>query len=193
MNGRVIIALGLFLLVLGAFGLYFAYEAGSAVGSASAWAAIIFGVLTLLGGIARFMNDFMAPQQAPESEYGPTEIRLLIQAMGATAAADGRLADEEVATIADIHKRMLGIAIPGAQIREIMMEFDGGFDIAGRLAAGRARLSPTMRGLIFNSCYLVALADRDEDRAETVRIHDIGRALGFTDQQIDDMIAAASA
>ena len=180
MNGRVIIALGLFMVVLGGFGLYFA------------WAVIIFGVLTLLGGAARFMNDFMAPQQAPESEYGPTEIRLLIQAMGAMAAADGRLADEEVATIASIHKRMLGIAIPGAQIREIMTDFLGSFDIALLLAPGRAKLSPPMRGLILNSCYLVPIADRHEDRTETVRIHDIGRALGFTDQQIDDVIAAAA-
>lgn len=191
MVGRVIVAAAILLIVAGGVILYFGYESQSPIGAALGWAAIVGGALTLLGGIARFMSEFMKPQHTPESDYGPAEIRLLIQAMGAMAAADGHYADEEIAAIAGIHERMLGISIPMEDVRGILKDIPPDFDIAGRLAAERSKLSPTMRGLILKCCYLVMISDLDEDSAEQRRIHDIGRALGFSDSQTDDMIAAA--
>lgn len=191
MDARVIIVIGLLLIVMGGAGLYFAYEGAAPGGAALAWAAIILGALTLLGGIGRFMSAFMTPQHARESDCGAMEIRLLIQAMGAMAAADGHIADQEIATIAQVHERMLGMRIEAARVREILAEFDQHFDIEGRLAAERQKLSPQMRRLILNSCYLVMMSDFNEDRKETARIHAVGRALGFSEDQVKDMIAAA--
>lgn len=192
MYGKIIIVLGLVLIVVGGLGLYFGYESQDPIVSALAWAAIVGGALALLGGIARFMNEFMAPQHTPESDYGPAEIRLLIQAMGSMAAADGEFAIEEIAAIAGIHERVLGISIPNEDVREILDDLPRDLDIAGLLASERGKLSPTMRGLIVKCCYLVMISDLVEDKAEQVRIHDIGRALGFSDRQTDDAIALAS-
>lgn len=192
MDGRVIVILGMLLIVLGGFGLYFAYENAHATAAMVAWAAIIGGALVLLGGIARFMSQFMKPQHAVESGYGKTEIRLLIEAMGTIAAADGRIAEQEIETVAQIYERMLGAKIAIADVRDILTGLDANFDIAPRLAAERGRLSPQMRRLIFNCCYLVMMSDLVEERREQQAMRRVGNALGFSDEQIADMIAAAS-
>ena len=192
MDGRVIIVLGLLLIVLGGFGLYFAYENAHAMAAAGAWVAIIGGALVLLGGIARFMSQFMSPQHAVESDYGKTEIRLLIEAMGTMAAADGKIADQEIETISDIYERMLGSRIPRREVGAILDNLGVGFDITPRLTAERSRLSPQMRRLIFNCCYLVMMSDLVEERREQDAMRRIGNALGFSNEQIADMIAAAS-
>lgn len=191
MNGKVIIALGLLLIVLGGVGLYYAYEAQNPMNAALAWGAIIVGALALMGGIARFMTGFMAPQRAPESTYGKTEIRLLVEAMGAMAAADGKIADQEITTVAEVYERMLGTRIDTSDVREILNGIDEDFNIAGRLAAARAQLSPHMRRLIINCCYLVMMSDLVEAPAEKDRLHEIGRALGLTGEQVDDLTAFA--
>lgn len=191
MNGKVIIVLGLLLVVVGGFGLYFAYENADARGAAIAWAMIIGGTLVLLGGIARFMTQFMSPQHATESDYGQTEIHLLIEAMGTMAAADGKIADQEIETVANVYERMLGSKIPRRDVGVILDNLGPGFDIAPRLAAERGRLSPQMRRLIFNCCYLVMMSDLVEERREKEAMRRIGNALGFDNEQIADMIAAA--
>ena len=131
MQGKAIAAIGALLLFGGAFGLYFAYEDGNAGAAAGAWAAIIAGALAILGGLARFMGGFMAAQQSGEARYGATEVRLLVQCMGAIAAADGRIQGEEMATIARIHERVLGLRIDEDEIAEMLSGFDSSFDIDG--------------------------------------------------------------
>jgi uncharacterized tellurite resistance protein B-like protein len=191
MNGKVIIVLGLLLIVLGGVGLYYAYESTAPSGAALSWAAIIGGALVLLGGIARFMSQFMSPQHAIESDYGQTEIRLLIEAMGMMAAADGRIADQEIETIAHIYERMLGSRIPLRDVGAILDNLGTNFDITPRLAAERGKLSPQLRRLIFNCCYLVMVSDLVEESREKDAMRRIGNALGFDNEQIADMIAAA--
>lgn len=191
MDGRVIVILGLLLVVLGGFGLYFAYENAHATAAMAAWAAIIGGALVLLGGIARSMSQFMKPQRAVESGYGQTEIRLLIEAMGTVAAADGKIAEQEIETVAQIYERMLGTKIALRDVRQILNGLSVNFDIAPRLAAERGKLSPQMRRLIFNCCYLVMMSDLVEERSEQQAMRRIGNALGFDDEQIADMVAAA--
>ena len=48
-----------------------------------------------------------------------------------------------------------------------------------------------MRRLIFNCCYLVMMSDMVEERREQDAMRRIGNALGFDNEQIADMIAAA--
>ena len=191
MGGRVLAAFGIALIAIGGFALYFAYENASATGAAAAWAAIIGGALALLGGIGRFMTAFMGPQQARESEDGPTEVRLLVQCMAAVAAADGTIQPEEMGTIARVHERVLGLRIDPQEVAEILSGFDASFDIKARLEAARPRLSPIMRERIVKSCYLVMMSDLVEDEAETGKIHQIGEALGFSQSQVDDLVAMA--
>ncbi|MEC9343146.1 MAG: TerB family tellurite resistance protein [Pseudomonadota bacterium] len=191
MDGKLIIAAGLVLIVGGGIGLYHAYEGARFGGAALAWASIIGGALVLLGGIARFMSRFMSPQRAEESGYGETEIRLLVEAMGTMAAADGEIAGQEIETVAQIYERMLGTRIAHDDVRRILDGLGKDFDIAPRIAAERGRLSPQMRRLIFNCCYLVMMSDLVEERHESEAIRRIGHALGYDDEQMQDMIALA--
>lgn len=191
MNGRTLAIIGLGLIIAGAVALYLGYSTGGWGLAAGGWAAILAGAVALMTGASRFMGGFMEPQKSIESSYGEVEIRLLVQSMGAVAAADGKVAQEEIATIAGIHERMLGLTIEHREVAKILSEFTPKFDITARLKADREKLSPVMRQLIVRSCCLVMMSDRAEDGAETGKLHEIGRALGFSDEEVDDMIAMA--
>ena len=169
-----------------------------------AGAAFLFGlgpfaIILLVAGLTLFaygslrqVSAVMEPAHAHDEDYAPTEIRLLIQSMAAMAAADGKIADQEATTIATIHEQMLGLTISRGEVDEILSEYDEGFDIHSRLEKARVELSPVMRQIIVKSCYLVMMSDTVEDRRETAKIHEIGRALGYNESQVNDMLAAAS-
>lgn len=188
MTGKTQAILGGLLVIAGGIGLYFAYQAPSFGGAALGWLAVIVGALILLGGIGRQISRTMSP--AGRDETGPTEVRLLIQSMGAMAAADRHIANEEVAEFARIHEEMLGLAIDANEVREILSEFTADYDIVARLQAARAELSPLMRQTILKSCHRVMVSDAIEHRAERDLFIEIGTALGFYEEQIDALIAA---
>lgn len=189
MTGRAQVLLGGLLLLGGAAGLYFAYEAPSFAGAALCWLAIIVGTLVLLWGVARQVSAVMSHDSTDDT--GPAEIRLLVQCMGAMAAADRHIANEEVAEFARIHEEMLGLAIDSNEVREILSEFTADSDIVGRLHAARAELTPQMRQTILKSCYRVMASDKIEHRAEKNLLDEIGLALGFYEEQIDSLLAEA--
>jgi tellurite resistance protein len=191
MNGRTLAIIGLGLIIAGAFVLYLGYSTGGWGLAAGAWAAILAGAVALMTGASRFMGDFMAPQKSEESAYGEAEIRLLIQSMGAVAAADGKIADAEIATIAQIHERMLGLSIEHKAVSRILGDISPKFDIKARLSAEREKLSPIMRQLIVKSCCLVMMSDQKRERAEMGKLHEIGMALGFSREEVADIIAMA--
>jgi len=190
MQGKTLTAVGFALVLGGAIGLWFGYEAGSAGVAAAAWTAILAGAFALLAGVSRFLNRFMESQHAAESDLGSTEVRLLIQCMGSIASADGSVQPEELQTIARVNERVLGLRMDTAEIAGILSDLQE-FDLKTSLEKARPSLSRQMRERIVKSCYLVMMSDRVEDRAETIRIHEIGRALGFSDQETDDFIAMA--
>lgn len=191
MQGRLLAIAGALLTGAGAVGLYFAYEAQGFVLAALCWAAILGGAFCLISGLSTFFAEFMSPQKSVESGYDEAESRLFIQCLGAMAAADGKIADEEIAIIASIHQRMLGLSIPAGKVAQILAGFSPAFDIKARLAADRDALSPLLRDRIVKSCFLVMMSDRIEDTSETGKIHEIGRALGYSDDETDDLIAMA--
>ena len=112
--------------------------------------------------------------------------------MGAIAAADAKIQDTEVQTIARIHEQMLGIRIDEREVREILSEIGPKFNIAKRLEKNRSNISPAMKNTIVQSCHLVMISDLDVSRVEENRIHEIGTALGFTVEEVDDLVATAS-
>jgi uncharacterized tellurite resistance protein B-like protein len=191
MNGRNLAAIGAALILAGAVGLYFGYRSEGWALAAAAWAAILAGAVALMNGASRFMGAFMAPQKSEESAHGEAEIRLLIQSMGAVAAADGKIADAEIATIAQIHERMLGLSIEHKAVSRILGDISPKFDIKTKLAAEREKLSPIMRQLIVKSCCLVMMSDQKRERAEMGKLYEIGMALGFARAEVADIIAMA--
>ncbi len=191
MQGRLSAIAGALLVGAGGVGLYFAYEAQGFALAALCWAALLLGAFLLVSGLSRFFADFMAPQKSVESTYSETETRIFIQCLGAMASADGKISSEEIAIIASIHDRMLGLAIPRERISKILEDFTPSFDIRAKLGAERDKVSPAMRERIIKSCFLVMMSDRVEEKSETGKIHEIGRALGYSDEDTDDLIAMA--
>jgi uncharacterized tellurite resistance protein B-like protein len=191
MNGRNMAAIGAALILAGAVALFFGYSSEGWALAAAAWAAILAGAVALMTGASRFMGNFMAPQKSEESAYGEAEIRLLIQSMGAVAAADGTIAGAEIATIAQIHERMLGLSIEHKAVSRILGDISPKFDIKAKLAAEREKLSPIMRQLIVKSCCLVMMSDQKRERAEMGKLHEIGMALGYSREEVADIIAMA--
>ncbi|MGI9402411.1 MAG: hypothetical protein ACR2O0_14245 [Rhizobiaceae bacterium] len=192
MTPRKIARAGIGLVLLGTGGLFLASTTGNTIFSVFGWLAIAAGALAFVVGTIRHIAAFMQSDEDAEEEHGPAEVRLLIQSMCAMAAADGQIAKEEIVAISNIHEQMLGTRISDSEISRIASEFKPGFDISGRLRAGRNQLSPLMRQLIMKSCYLVMVSDKIEQREETLKIHEIGHALGFTNQQIDSLTETVS-
>ena len=120
---------------------------------------------------------------------GAIEIHSIIQAMGVVAVADKRIRQEEVDMIAQIYEEMLGLKIHDKEVREILSEFDDHFDIEERLTRNRSLISPAMKRMIVQSCQKVMVSDLEIVTSEENRVTEIGRALGFSDTEIQTLVA----
>jgi len=177
--------------VAGALLLFAGYSSDEPSIAAIAWVAIIGGALALLGGIGRKVGQFMGQKPNEDSEYGHAEIRALIKSMGEMAAADGTIDPREIDTIADIHKRMLGLSISAKEVSKILSEFDADDDIHQILSADRNMINPAMKRMIIQSCYLVMIADGNKASIELSRLHEIGDALAISKNEVDHLITIA--
>jgi len=120
---------------------------------------------------------------------GAIEIHSIIQAMGVVAVADKRIRQEEVDMIAQIYEEMLGLKIHDKEVREILSEFDDHFDIEERLTRNRSLISPAMKRMIVQSCQKVMVSDLEIVTSEENRVTEIGRALGFSDTEIQTLVS----
>jgi DnaJ-domain-containing protein 1 len=84
----------------------------------------------------------------------------------------------------------MGRRIPDDEIAAIVAELKGPA-VARRLASERNRIAPAMRQMMVKGCYLVMMSDLDENQKELGKVHEIGKALGFSAREIDDQIAMA--
>ena len=172
-------------------GIYAGYSADDFVIAGFSWAILLIGTLVTLFGFGKRTSERMESPDRETSDHGHAEIRALIQSIGVVAVADMKVRDQEVETIGRIHEQMLGISISEAEIREILTEFGPDFDITKRLERDRPQISPTMKRLIVQSCHLVMVSDMEVVPPEENKVHEIGRALGFERDEIDDLIATA--
>lgn len=183
---------GIILIVVGVVCLYIGYSGGSPGTAAIGWGAILFGTLFALLGLHQYVERFLNPtREDPEIQYGHAEVRLLIQCMGVMARADGNIDPKEVETIEEIHARMLGIAINSQEVSEILSEFDENFDINQRLQENRSKVSPLMKRKIVQACHLVMASDLKIRQSEISKIVEIGASLGFSRQEVEEIIAVA--
>ena len=191
MGAKFLIIVGLISIVAGAVLLFTGYSSNDAAIAAIAWVAIIGGALALLGGISRQVGQFMGQKPNENSEYGHAEIRALIKSMGEMAAADGTIDPREIDTIADIHKRMLGLSISPKEVGKILSEFNADDDVHKILRDDSHMINPAMKRMIIQSCYLVMIADGDKASVELARLHEIGDALGLSQTEVDHLISIA--
>lgn len=199
MRAIIYMLLGAIFITLGAYNLYGGYELQNAYAAAFGFAAIIIGAMMTMYALSQrrknrkdmnkksSINSFKNDPIEREPD-GAIEIHAIIQAMGVVAVADKRVRKEEVETIAGIYEEMLGMKIRDEEVREILSEFDDHFDIEERLKRNRSFISPTMKRTIIQSCQKVIVSDLEIVRSEENRIMEIGRALGFTDPEINSII-----
>lgn len=198
---RVIIymLLGFLFISLGTYNLYGGYELENAYAAAFGFAAIIIGAMMAMYAISQRKGKLKDMNtKNPINSYkndpverepdGAIEIHAIIQAMGVVAVADKRIRNEEIKTIASIYEEMLGMKIRDEEVREILLEFDDHFDIEERLEHNRSYISPTMKRSIIQSCQKVMVSDLEIVHSEQNRIMEIGRALGFSDPEINSII-----
>ncbi|MEM7215320.1 MAG: hypothetical protein AAF423_07230 [Pseudomonadota bacterium] len=190
-NRMATILIGIALVTGAAAAIYTGYSDGNTVIAAGGWAALIIGALTTLFGFGKRSSERIGRANREMSDHGHSEIRALVQSMGVVAVADQKIRDQEIETIARIHEQMLGISITESEVREILSEFDNDFDIAKRLVRDRGQISPMMKRLIVQSCHLVMISDLEIVRPEENRLQEIGQALGFEPNEIEDLIASA--
>lgn len=196
------ILIGIIFISFGAYILYSGYEIENPTISGFGFAAIIIGAMFAMFGVsqrkkAKAMPDETASLMSLEDETpqnveedSSIEIHAIIQSMGVVAVADKRIRQEEVETIASIYEEMLGMKIQNEEVRSILDEFDDHFDIEEHLTRNRSLISPSMKRTIIQSCRKVMVSDLETVRSELDRILEIGRALGFSDAEIEDIIAA---
>ena len=195
------IIIGIIFILLGAYNLYGGYELEMPMVAAFGFGAIIIGALLGLFGLGQ-RSKGKKVKEAPNSinsykedtaikeQDGAIEIHAIIQSMGVVAVADKRVRQEEVDTISSIYEKMLGMKIRDEEVREILSEFDDHFDIEERLERNRSFISPTMKRIIIQSCQKVMISDLEIVRSEQNRIMEIGRALGFSDPEIETIIVS---
>jgi uncharacterized membrane protein YebE (DUF533 family) len=187
---KVTTAIGVVLVAGGAIALYYGYENQASLLALAAVAAIIAGAVALMYGVSSLLNPDLPLPAPPPSMHNEAHLRLLVQCMGTVAAADGQISEDELATISRIHQRMVGHGVPAAQIAAMVAERKGPAVLAS-LRAQREALPLPLRQTIVKCCYLVMMSDLDEARTEIGRVREIGKALGFSAQQIDDLFAMA--
>ncbi len=199
MRAAIYIFLSFLFISLGAYNLYNGYELENPYVAGFGFAAIIIGAMMAMYAITqrRKKSNNMSNKnsinsynnEAVEREPdGAIEIHAIIQSMGVVAVADKRVRQEEVETIASIYEEMLGMKIRDEEVREILSEFDDHFDIEKRLESNRSYISPTMKRTIIQSCQKVMVSDLEIVRSEENRIMEIGRALGFSDAEVNELI-----
>lgn len=206
MRAVIYMFLGFVFISLGVYNLYSGYELKNPYVAAFGFAAILIGAMMAMYGISlsrkkpkemsnkNSINSTMPlNDEAIEREQdGAIEIHAIIQSMGVVAVADKRVRNEEVETIASIYKEMLGMKIRDEEVREILSEFDDHFDIGQRLERNRSYISPTMKRTIIQSCQKVMVSDLEIVRSEENRIIEIGRALGYSDTEVNSIIESTS-
>jgi len=201
MRAIIYMFLGFLFISLGAYNLYSGYELENPYVAGFGFAAIIIGAMMALYGISQSrkkpkemknINSFKNEPVEREQD-GAIEIHAIIQSMGVVAVADKRIRNEEVETIASIYQEMLGMKIRDEEVLEILSEFDDHFDIEQRLERNRSYISPTMKRTIIESCQKVMVSDLEIVRSEENRIMEIGRALGFSDAEINSIIKSTPA
>lgn len=199
MRAVIYLFLGVLFITLGAYNLYAGYELENTYAAGFGFAAIIIGAMMTLYGISqrrkktkdmsdkKSINSYKNDPVEREPD-GAIEIHAIIQSMGVVAVADKRVRDEEVKTIASIYEEMLGMKIRDEEVLEILSEFDDHFDIEERLTRNRSYISPAMKRSIIQSCQRVMVSDLEIVRSEENRILEIGRALGFSEPEINALI-----
>lgn len=153
--------------------------------------AILLGMVIFLVRVHRTVRAFLDQPQTDEIKQGEIEMRLLIQAMGIIARADGKIEAIEIDTICEIHARIFGISMNKEEVEEVLSELNSPIEILGSLGQNKSKISPLMKQKIIQACHLVVISDLDIDDKESAQIGAIGLALGFSETEIKEMVALA--
>jgi uncharacterized tellurite resistance protein B-like protein len=113
----------------------------------------------------------------------------ILQGMLAVAAADGEIHEDEVATIRDIYKHLIGPDLDANAIRQTGQEMIADeFDIFEKLAERRSAIPPETKPDILRAVISVAGAHGTPSEKQARLIVGIAQALGLPDDDVTDII-----
>ena len=185
-----IIAVGIAIIAGGAAAIYFGYKHTIWFDAAFGWAAVIIGALVTLYGFSRERRAPLPKSYQEAENFSKYEVHALVRSLGVMTVADNKVRIEELNAISDMHRQMLGMDISHEEIQTILDEFGPQFDLVSSLEKNKEKFSDAMKRTIILSCHLVMVSDMEVAKREQNMLDDIGKALGFEQREINDMIAS---
>ncbi len=192
MPGTKWILTGGLLVVAGVTGLWLGYTYSHLLIIVAGWVSLPVGLAMEVAGFMKFFNSLNNPRSLDREAENKADVRALVQAIGAIAAADGQINPEEVKAISAAYHKLTGVRISDREIDEILFDVGSDFDVSTKLKKLTPDLNAETRRNIILSCYEIMIADKNVDIAETRKIGTIGKALGFKQDDIDKIIANAT-
>jgi len=153
--------------------------------------SILVGGAMFLVRMHRTISAFLYAPPSQETKQGEIEMRLLIQTMGIIARADGVIEHNEIETIREIHARMFGINLEKNEVDEILAKLGSPIEVLADLGQNKSSISPLMKEKIIQACHLVTISDLNIDDKEQAQIGAIGMALGYSQNEIGEIVALA--
>ena len=150
-----------------------------------AYGAVAVGGIQLVFGLYQFVRYHVKGSAGKTKGHADAPTRAILQAMKATSFADGKIQDEEILRIADVYRQIFDSDLEIRWIRETansMLKKD--FDIAAALGAKHKSIESSVKPLILEAAYSVAVADGFLDERERSILFAMAGALQMTEKDI---------
>jgi tellurite resistance protein len=139
---------------------------------------VLVGIIQLGIGVFQLLKYRLQGPEARALYHAKIEQRALVRAMVAVAAADNRLDQEEIASIAEIYHSLVGLDLERDLIIQVTKTMaDGKYSIYEDLALTQDMISDTMKENIIRACYMVMISDGEIAEQEKTRITEIADTL----------------
>jgi tellurite resistance protein len=139
---------------------------------------------------ALFGAENASTAKSGERPIVQTDADLMLKAMIAVAAADGRLNAREVGLIQDLFEAHTGRSVDISGIVLGIRAYANRRDILTELSIAEGSMSQESKEEIVRAAYRMLIADEHAAKEEFKTLKDIAAALGISDDQLKAIIAA---
>jgi len=150
---------------------------------------ILVGIIPFAIGLWQFIAYEMKSSDNKASYHAEIELRALVRAMVAIAAADGKLEVAEVNSISHIYEELMGHPLKLGMVTKVSETMGGkNYSIHDDLGLTQAEISAAMKENIIRACYLVMVADGEASKEEKQRINEIATTLHVPTERAIELV-----